>query len=44
MIYMDGFIIDISFKYPPLENCKKLLGVFKTKLEELKIEFKLNVS
>jgi hypothetical protein len=39
---IDGFIIDISFKYPPSENCKKLLGVFKTKLKALKIEFKLS--
>ncbi|MBE9912621.1 hypothetical protein G8C92_01045 [Paenibacillus donghaensis] len=39
---VEGFIFDLKFKYKPTENCKKLLGVFCKRTQDLQIEFKVN--
>ncbi len=41
---IDGFILDIRFKYAPTENCIQLVNIFETKLKDLKIEFQLHIS
>jgi len=38
---VDGFIIDLRFKYKPTENCNKLLEVFRKNTQDLRIEFKI---
>lgn len=41
---VDGFIIDLRFKYKPTENCIKLLEVFTKNTQDLRMEFKITES
>lgn len=38
---VDGFIFDLRCKFPPTENGKKLIEVFRKSTQDLKIEFKV---
>ncbi|MFF2484316.1 DUF6572 domain-containing protein [Paenibacillus sp. NPDC058071] len=41
---VDGFIIDLRFRYKPTENCNKLLEFFRKSTQDLNIEFELHES